>query len=87
MTFYEIVRDGTERVGDATRKARFYLNWPRGERRPAWAWTCSRDHSFLFTSREEAERIARTYISAKTGVRVIKFREREFRERACLACS
>jgi hypothetical protein len=77
MTFYVIVKDAKELLGDA-RKLRFYACWPFDMPRARWSWTCAQDAAFLFTSREEAARIAHAHlIGPKTvGVRVIKFRER-----------
>ena len=78
MDFYMIVKDATEILGDS-RKTRFYACWPDVPR-AVWSlsWTCQREHAWLFTSREEAERIAQTKVRGPrtVGVRVIQFRKR-----------
>jgi hypothetical protein len=70
-----IVRDATETAGERLRKTRFYVCLPDVPGM-VWSWTTRREIATLFSSREEAERVARTMIRARTGVRVIQFLER-----------
>ena len=69
------VRDATETAGERSRKTRFYVCLPDVPG-AVWSWTSRREIATVFSSREEAKSVARTKIKARTGVRIIQFRER-----------